>query len=359
MFAASAPAAGDFVGEKAAPMDTDMDMKLSMSLDAIREQRAMAAANANGGKAKKNRRRSGSGREKRSAQRQKPYGKAPRSQKKEVSIYVGNIPWEATKQDMLEAFARYGCTRADVGEKINGRMRGFAILKFPTSKAANRAIMEMHGGTMNGRKVLVREDREDGGVAPMGGRGGGGRTKPAAAGEASVYVGNIPWAATWQDMKDSFARFGCTHADVGEVINGKMRGFAILKFATQKQARRAIMEMNGGTMGDRQIIVREDVKPEKSGNSLAANPPGSKTRPGEVSVFVGNIPWQLSWQELKDAFASYNVNHVDVGESRGGRMRGFAVLKFASRRDANSAIQGMNGQDMGGRAIEVRLDEKA
>jgi len=78
----------------------------------------------------------------------------------------------------------------------------------------------------------------------------------------------------------------------------------------------------------------------------------------EVSVFVGNLPWSTSWQDLKNTFAGYNVQHVDVGEARNGKMRGFAIMKFASDQDAEAAIRDMNGYQMYGRALEVRYDNK-
>merc|ERR1712146_326507 len=122
----------------------------------------------------------------------------------------------------------------------------------------------------------------------------------------------------------------------------------------------------------RQIFVREDreagktkSKPYKKTRPSKSDSKGeggdSRKREGEVSVYVGNIPWHTRWQTIKDLFQNEGVppEHVDVGDIRNGRSRGFAIMKFASKEAAEKAIDTMNGHDLEGREIQVRLDNKA
>lgn len=74
-------------------------------------------------------------------------------------------------------------------------------------------------------------------------------------------------------------------------------------------------------------------------------------------VFVGNLSWQTSWQDLKDHFKSCGaVAHAKIMEGANGRSRGFGIVEFESASDAAAAIEAMNETDLDGRTIHVRED---
>ena len=75
------------------------------------------------------------------------------------------------------------------------------------------------------------------------------RERSANPNEVTVYVGNIPWSTGWKELKDMFSSFGCTHADVGEARNGRMRGCSCCG-SDYGERGRAIAAMNGVVMGD-------------------------------------------------------------------------------------------------------------
>jgi len=74
-----------------------------------------------------------------------------------------------------------------------------------------------------------------------------------------------------------------------------------------------------------------------------------------ASVFVGNIAWSTSEQELGDAFAKYgNVNSVKIIQDREtGRSKGFGFVEFADPACIDAAIANMDGADMNGRNLRV------
>ena len=73
------------------------------------------------------------------------------------------------------------------------------------------------------------------------------------------------------------------------------------------------------------------------------------------SLFVGNIPYQISEPELEEMFAQAGaVESVTVMRDRmTGRPRGFAFVSMANDDDAQKAIQQFDGAQLGGRAIAV------
>jgi len=190
-----------------------------------------------------------------------------------------------------------------------------------------------------------------------------------------VFVGNLAWEVKWQDLKDHMSQAGdVERADVLYRPDGKSKGGGLVRFKTVEGAEKAIKDLNNTELMGRQIFVREDreagktkskpyKKTSKSSDSKVegGGRSGGTQREGEVSVFVGNIPWHTRWQTIKDLFQKEGVppEHVDVGEIRNGRSRGFAIMKFASQEDADAAIEAMDGHELEGREIQVRLDNKA
>ena len=94
-----------------------------------------------------------------------------------TNIYVGNLPWATTTDDLYAMFQQYGAvTRAQVvTDRETGRSRGFGFVEMPNEAEANAAIAALNNQPMNGRPLTVNvaKPREGGGGA--GGSGGGGR----------------------------------------------------------------------------------------------------------------------------------------------------------------------------------------
>ena len=74
-----------------------------------------------------------------------------------------------------------------------------------------------------------------------------------------------------------------------------------------------------------------------------------------MEIYVGNLPWSTSDQELADAFGAYgNVEKASIISDRhSGRSKGFGFVTMNDADEANKAIEAMNGTDMGGRSLKV------
>jgi RNA recognition motif-containing protein len=69
-------------------------------------------------------------------------------------------------------------------------------------------------------------------------------------------------------------------------------------------------------------------------------------------LFVGNLSFDISEQELQDAFASYSASAATIPTNDNGRPKGFGFVDVGDDQAA-AAIDGMNGKDLGGRTIAV------
>jgi len=98
----------------------------------------------------------------------------------------------------------------------------------------------------------------------------------------------------------------------------------------------------------------------EGGYQPRAPPPPTGNNDG-TQVYIGNLPWRTSWQELKDLGSQFGeVHRSDVAADRfTGRSKGFGTLKFATPESAQQAIEALNDTEFQGRKIVVRLDNYA
>jgi RNA recognition motif-containing protein len=93
-----------------------------------------------------------------------------------TSIYVGNLAYTTTEEDLRQAFAEYGnVSKVNVVmDRETNRPRGFAFVEMVDGKEAATAIQELNLKEINGRAITVNEARPKT-DRPRRGGGGGGR----------------------------------------------------------------------------------------------------------------------------------------------------------------------------------------
>jgi RNA recognition motif-containing protein len=97
-----------------------------------------------------------------------------------MNLYVGNLSFQASEEDLQEQFATYGKvdTVTIIRDRFSGESRGFGFVEMPNQDEALAAIAGLAGKDVQGRTITVnearpREDNRRGG--DRGGRGSGGR----------------------------------------------------------------------------------------------------------------------------------------------------------------------------------------
>ena len=76
------------------------------------------------------------------------------------SLYVGNLPWSATEDDVRDLFAPYGevSSKKLVSDRGTGRARGFGFVEI-ASEAVQAAVEALDNFSFNGRNLKVNEAR--------------------------------------------------------------------------------------------------------------------------------------------------------------------------------------------------------
>lgn len=113
-----------------------------------------------------------------------------------------------------------------------------------------------------------------------------------------------------------------------------------MEFADAATAELAVSTLNNAELNGRGVHVRLDrVHTEVAGDTF--------------NLFVGNIPWTMTNQELIELFQTFHPADCHILTNMYGKSRGFAIVKFAAENDAAAAIQAMNRLEVKGRQIEV------
>src|SRR5690348_15497792 len=99
-----------------------------------------------------------------------------------MNIYVGNLSWSMTDDDLNNLFSQYGTVSSAkiLKEKNTGRSKGFGFVEMQDEDAAKTAIATLNESEVQGRKLIVNESQprpEGSGYKRSGGGGyGGGRS---------------------------------------------------------------------------------------------------------------------------------------------------------------------------------------
>lgn len=208
-----------------------------------------------------------------------------------------------------------------------------------------------------------------------------------------IWVGNLPWKANWQALKDHMKQVGTVEfcevlTTVGEKGFPKSKGSAMVRYSTEAEAQNAIAMLNGSVILDRQINVGPWTGPKPQaaqGGRGAMNPQamvkmmsqmanaggawpkamvgmtgfGRSKVQGDPSqmVYVGSVSFQATWQQLKDHMAQVGTVEfcelLTEGGLEGAKKKGTAVVRYSSAPEVAKAIAILNGSSFMGRNIIV------
>jgi RNA recognition motif-containing protein len=78
-----------------------------------------------------------------------------------MRIYVGNLPYSVTDEDLRDTFVEFGelSSAEVVKDKFSGQSKGFGFVDMPNNSEADQAIKSLNDSMLKGRKITVNEAR--------------------------------------------------------------------------------------------------------------------------------------------------------------------------------------------------------
>jgi len=280
-------------------------------------------------------------------------------QKKEedVKLYIGNISYDETKANIRKLFQTYGEV-TDVFLPLNRETRegrGFGFVAMKDRTAAEKAIQELNESTFGERTIYVnvageqppRQQQQQ-------------PKKPIMKRNIKLYVGNISFEASEDDLKALFQNYGTVYDCFLPTWpdTGNPRGFAFITMEPE-DAELAITNIDGTEWNGRIINVSKAMarkeKMEKLANTSGSN--ASSTRRDITKLYVGNISFDSTEDTIRQLFEQYGeVTNVYVPMDYDyDRNRGFAFVTMVGTAAADQAIRDTDGTDLDGRTIRVNV----
>ena len=93
-----------------------------------------------------------------------------------MRIYVGNLPYSVTDDDLRDTFSEFGelASAEVVTDRFSGQSKGFGFVDMPNNSEADQAIKALNDQPLKGRNLTVNEARPRADRSRGGGGGGGG-----------------------------------------------------------------------------------------------------------------------------------------------------------------------------------------
>ena len=183
-------------------------------------------------------------------------------------LFVAGLPDSITEDVLRQLFEATGGTVVEVSlpkDRATGRPRGFGFVTLATNEEATAARESLDGSFQGGKSISVRPfqaepPRREGGPRVPGGPPsvGGPGLGPAAAPDRTLYVGNLPYDATVEEVEGLIN--GTGSGPVARVHlpmdpDGRKRGFGFVTMASAEAARGAIEALRGADIRGRRLVV--------------------------------------------------------------------------------------------------------
>jgi nucleolin len=177
----------------------------------------------------------------------------------ERKLFIAGLPDSITEEVLRQLFEATGGTVVNVTlpkHRDTGRPRGFGFVTLSSAQEAMSARDALDGSMQAGRPISVRPFSSE---PPRGARTeGGGPSAQAQTGDRTLYVGNLPYDASQQDIEELFAQNGAgpvvrVHLPVGP--DGRMRGFGFVTLGSADAAVSAITSLRDADLRGRKLMI--------------------------------------------------------------------------------------------------------
>lgn len=277
------------------------------------------------------------------------------------SIFVANLSWDTSDEQLSEHFADYNPTNVEVKKYNETRSKGYGIVSFGTEDDAQRAVADKHESELDGRVIVCRVDR-----------GSTVREEPKKTESApqnsgkTVFVGNLPWSVTDDELASQFSSLqGFDSAEIVKKNNGLSKGFGFVNFQNAEDASSLVESEQVYTFGEGEdareasIMLKESRSKKKAKAKKKKEKNVQEVPTSGKFLFVGNVSWETSSSELGQHFSEQEgLASAEIKVDNNGRSRGFGIVEFDTNEQASHALDALNGSELMGRPIAVRYDRE-
>ncbi|XP_025998202.1 nucleolin [Astatotilapia calliptera] len=245
------------------------------------------------------------------------------------TLFVKNLPFSATADDLKEIFKDAVEIRVPPGQNTSNK--GIAYVEFKTEADAERTMEETQGSEVQGRSIIIDYTGEKSHM--------GARASASEAASKTLVVNNLSFNATEEVLQSTFEKAVSIRIPQRD---GRPKGFAFLEFESTDDAKDALENFNNTEIEGRSI--RLEYSQSRDWNRGNSGP--TKT------LFVKGLSEDTTEETLKDAFegavAARIVTDRDTGSSKG-----FGFVDFSNEDDCKAAKEAMEDGEIDGSKVTL------
>lgn len=273
------------------------------------------------------------------------------------NIFIKNLDKNVDNRSLHDTFSAFGnILSCKVVTDENGQTRGYGYVHFETADAAEKAIANVNGKLLAGKKVFVahhvsRKERDS-------------KWEELRKNFTNVYVKNLDESVSDQELLDLFSKFGeITSCVLSKDDQGKSRGFGFINFREHEAASKACETLNDSDIKSKKIYVARAQKKSERLQELQRRWEAMKQERSNkyqgVNLYVKNLDDNVDGDRLRQEFAAIGTitSHKIVTDDK-GNSRGFGFVCFSSSDEALKAVQLMHNRMIGSKPIYVALAQR-
>ena len=296
------------------------------------------------------------------------------------TLWMGDLAYWMDETILLSLFANTGevLSAKIIRNKMTGYSEGYGFIEFASNFAAQKVLQTYNGAPIPGTDQFFRLN-----WASHSSRGGSGAGSHSSGGkeesdnsEHSVFVGDLSPEVTDFALQEFFRQFYPSVKSarvVTDPVTGRPKGYGFVRFISEADRDKAMVEMSGQVVGSRPIRVSL-ATPKRSGggggSSYQGAPPfhrapmglqfpGMVPRPGmEIhagpstanrTLYIGSIAPDTVEDDIRQVFAPFGeIVYVKIALAKA-----CAFVQYRERECAERALVATNGQLIKGNAVRV------
>ncbi|ORX47696.1 polyadenylate binding protein [Hesseltinella vesiculosa] len=257
------------------------------------------------------------------------------------SLYVGELDPSVEETALLDVFAGIGPvdTIRVCRDAITNQSLGYAFVTFSNEVDGDQAIQALNYTLIKGKPCRVMWAQ-----------------KPVHKGRApgNIFIKNFDPAVTPKSLLDTFSAFGqITECKIVTDERGQSKGYGFIRFDTIEAAERAITNVNGMMLYDRELFVGHYVPRHERMQRF------EEAKHRFTNVYVKNLVPDITEEELRELFICFGpILSVMIQRDDQGVSRGFGFVNFERHDDAERAVQQMHDTEYIGKRLFVTRAQK-
>ncbi|KAE8698607.1 Polyadenylate-binding protein 2 [Hibiscus syriacus] len=243
-----------------------------------------------------------------------------------TSLYVGDLDPSVTETQLYEYFAQMGpvLTVRVCKDLSTRRPLGYGYVNYGNPQDAARALELLNFTPLNGKPIRIMYSNRDPSIRKSG--------------SGNIFIKNLDKGIDHKALHDTFSAFGnILSCKVATDSSGQSKGYGFVQFDNEESAQKAIENLNGMLLNDKQVYVGPFVRKQERDGSIS----NMKFN----NVYVKNLSESTSDEDLKTIFGEFGpITSAVVMREPDGKSKGFGFVNFENADDAARAVESLNGK---------------